>query len=125
MRTELTDFIAEKTTQVLTCTIKDETDVVIPLDQIVTLTLTLYNQESRSIINLRENQNVLNLNNVTYHVTSGLLTWLLQPADTAIENIAKSIEVRVALFQWTFSGGGAKHGKHEIVFKIRNLEKVS
>jgi hypothetical protein len=124
MKTEIADLIAEKTTQVLTCTIKDETDVVIPLDQITTLTLTLYNQESRTIINTRENQNVLNLANVTYHATSGLLTWLLQPADTAIENVAKSIEVRVALFQWTFAAGN-KHGKHEIVFKIRNLEKVS
>jgi hypothetical protein len=123
MRTEIADLIAEKTTQVLTCTIKDETDTVIPVAQIGTLTLTLYNQESRSIINTRDNQNVLNANNVTVHSTSGLLTWLLQPADTAIETTSKSIEVRVALFQWTF--GSSKQGKHEIVFKIRNLEKVS
>ncbi len=123
MRTEIADLIAEKTTQVLTCTIKDETDTVIPVAQIGTLTLTLYNQESRAIINVRENQNVLNANNVTVHSTSGLITWLLQPADTAIENAAKSIEVRVALFQWTF--GSAKQGKYEIIFKVKNLEKVS
>jgi hypothetical protein len=120
---DLTEPIAEKTTAKITFTLKDEADTVIPLDQIATLTLTLYNEESRTIINTRDAQNVLNLNNVTVHATSGLVTWLLQSADTSIETATKRYEIRVALFAWTFAT--TKSGKRQIRFKVQNLEKVT
>jgi len=120
---DIAEPIAEKTTAKITFTLKDEADTVIPLDQIATLTLTLYNEESRTIINARDAQNVLNLNNVTVHATSGLVTWLLQSADTSIETATKRYETRVALFAWTFAS--TKSGKRQIRYKVQNLEKVT
>jgi len=122
---DITEPIAEKTTAKITFTLKDESvpSAVIPLDQIATFTLTLYNEESRTIINARDAQNVLNLNNVTVHATSGLVTWLLQSADTSIETATKRYETRIALFAWTFAT--TKSGKRQIRFKVQNLEKVT
>ena len=120
---DITEPIAEKTTAKITFTLKDEADTVIPLDQIATLTLTLYNEESRTIISTRDAQSVLNLNNVTVHATSGLVTWLLQSADTSIETATKRYETRIALFAWTFAT--TKSGKRQIRYKVQNLEKVT
>jgi hypothetical protein len=124
MRTVITDKIDEKTTPVYKATIKDAEGTPIPLDQITTLTMNLWNQATRSIINSRQDQNILNLNGVIVDPTSGALKWTMAPADTTIENPALSYESRVAQFVWTYSGGN-KRGTHEILFTIRNLEKVS
>ena len=122
-RTTGTEVIDESTTAVYTATIKDENGVPIPLAQITALTLTLFNTKSMSIINTRDDQNVLNANGVVIHPTSGLLTWNISPEDTVIENDVMTLEARVAQFIWTYGAG--KRGSHERVFYIRNLEKVS
>jgi hypothetical protein len=118
---ELTEPIAEGTTAQITFTLKDESLVVIPLDQIATFKLTLFNERSRTIINARNAQDVRNANNVTVHSTSGLVTWLLQPLDTAIENFTNAFESRIALFAWTFAS--TKAGKRQIRFIVKNLDK--
>lgn len=113
----------EKTTQFYTVTLKDEGGVVIPLADLATLKLTYYNVANGAIINSRNDQNVLNANDVTVHATSGLLTWVLQAADTAIINDAQEIELHRALFVWTLTNGYT--GKHQENIAVRNVGKVT
>ncbi len=122
--TELTDKILEKTTPKITATIQDENGTAIPAASLTTLTLTLYNREdsAKTIINSRNAQNVLNANNVTVD-SNGLITWSVQPLDTAILGTASSERHR-AVFEWTYNSG-AKNGKYIIDMTIKNLAKTT
>jgi len=118
--------ILEKTTPVYTATLVDESDQPITLASITTITLTLYDRQTGAIINTRTAQDIKNANQVTIHATSGLLTWSMVSADTAIQNAdlpAESLEEHVALFQWVLTSG--KVGKYECSFDIVQVEKVS
>ena len=70
---------AERTSGLITTYIVDELGVSIPLASITTLTLTLYDEATNSIINSRNAQNVLNANGVT--VTNGKVDWAVSPLD--------------------------------------------
>jgi hypothetical protein len=94
----------------------------LPAATLVTLTLTLYVIKADGTIayvNSRNAQSVLNLNNVTV-TAAGLLTWAIQPADTALVE-AIPFELHYALFEWTWSGGA---GKREIILAVQNLREV-
>lgn len=96
----------------------------IPLAQLVTLTLTLYAiiaDGTESIINARNAQSVLNLNNCSYHATSGLLTWSIQILDTTLVEPTLPFELHRALFEWT---GLFASGNHELHLRVRNLRQV-
>ena len=121
MATEFKNIL-EKTSQKYAATIKDVDDVVIPAASLTTLTLTLYSLHSLVVVNSRTTQDILNANNVTVSV-AGALVWELQPADTAIIDDARSIEIHRALFEWTWGGG--KAGKHQVDFYITNVKKVT
>lgn len=114
--------IREATTPVYTATIKDELGVVIPAASLSTLTLTYYEKRANTIINSRDGQNILNANNVTVS-SGGVLTWTLQPADTAILDVQNVYEEHIALFAWTWAAG-AKAGKHEVRFIVTNMTRV-
>jgi hypothetical protein len=122
MRTTLRTEIDERTTPIYTATIKDAEGMPIPLAQITTLTLTLFDNATGSIINGRSNQDILNTNGVVVEGTSGKLTWTMSELDTTIGNTASFYESRIGQFVWTYGGG--KRGSHEILFTIRNLEKI-
>ena len=115
--------IKEETTAIYSCTLKDEDGNAISDVALTTLTLTLYDSVTGDIINDRDGQNVLNANNVT--VASGVLTWTMQPEDTAIihSSSLRDPEVHIALFEWTYDSG-TKAGKHELKLEIVNLRKV-
>ena len=115
--------ILEKTTRVYTATVEDEAGVAIPGTSLTTLVLTLYSLHTGTVINSRNAQNVLNANNVTVDA-NGLLTWTMQPADNQILDNALTSERHTALFEFTYSSG-AKSGKHEVVFVVDNLTKVT
>ena len=109
-----------------TATITDEAETAIALSAMTTLTLTLYDAETGTVINSRNDQDVLNTNNVTVS-SAGLLTWLIQPADNAIVGTrrrAGQYEKHVALFEYTWSSG-SKASKHEVTLEIRQLDKVT
>lgn len=89
------------------------------LGELLTLTLTLYEAESGTILNSRDIQNILNINNVTIS-TTGLVRWQVQPADTAIIGTGL-IEEHVALFRWTWAAG---QQSEEIHFYVKNITKV-
>lgn len=112
--------INETSTGRYTATVEDETGGHPSLDA---LTLTLYDLATSTIINSRNNQNVLNTNNVTYNSSTGLLTWDLQPADNPIINDALEREVHVVEFKGTYNGG--KVVRHKFSITVINFTKVS
>ena len=133
-RTRLTDangnelIVPEQTTLLITGTVKDELGVAIPLASIGTLTLTLYAPEvtGQPIIN---SVNAVDVKNDgvrgVVHATSGAVTLTLLPADGAIQDVTKEIEIHRALLHWTYGAGSSKAGRHEIDLLVRNLNKVS
>lgn len=123
--TTLTDPILEKTTPKLTAVLQDENGNPIAGSALGTLTLTLYNLNdgpTYTILNSRDNQNVLNTNNVTVD-ESGNLTWEMQTGDTPLVDAALDIEKHRAVFTWTYNGG-TKTGRHVIDMAVKNLQKV-
>lgn len=106
----------ERTSAVYTTTLVAADGVTpIPSASITSLTLTLKvldklasgaaGSQDGAIINSRNAQNVLNVNNVTIHATSGLLTWAIQPADNAILDTTKTHELHRGTFEMVFVTG--------------------
>jgi hypothetical protein len=93
----------------------------LPASSLDTLTLTLYDRDTGTILNSRNAQDVLNKANVTVG-EDGALVWELQPADNVIVSDGKSLEAHVALFTWTWGSG--KSGRHEVPILVENLAKV-
>lgn len=93
----------------------------IPGSALATLTLTLYNADTRAgaIVGARNKQNVLNTNDVTVDGT-GLLTWHIQPADLAIQNARRFFEQHVALFEFTHTNGA---GSHAVALSVENVRR--
>lgn len=113
-------------------TITDDLGVLIPGSTLSALLLTLYvvrQDGSTAIVNSRNHQNVLNLNNVTvYDVLQTLadgrtynLRWRIQPQDTTLVE-ALPYESHFFLFEWTWPQG---EGKHEAVLVVKNLLMVT
>lgn len=119
-------IVAEKSTLRITATLVDETGAALPSAALASLTLTLYNRDSvnKEIINSVSAVNILNTGRGSVHVSSGLLTVTLDPADNAVIDTAIDLEWHRALIEGTYAGG-AKAFKYEMDFKVRNLEKVS
>jgi len=118
-----TDKFDERTTGQVSATVVNEAGTALPAASLATLTLTLYDRTSGTIINSRDNQNVLNTNGVTVD-SAGVFLWTLTPLDTIIVDATKSLETHVGLFTWTYDSG-TKTGRHEIVHVVRNLTKVT
>src|SRR5262245_7000457 len=114
--------VIEKTTCRYTATLTDELGSVIPAASLTTLTLTLFDRRTGSIINSLNAQNVLNANGVTVD-SSGNLIWTMSPADNAITG-SWDVEEHGAMFEWTWSAG-AKGGKHEVSFVVTNYVKAT
>lgn len=124
-RTTLATTYAEKATLYLTATITDTDGVTALADAdtiLTTLTLTLYELRSGTVINSCTARNILNLNGGTVS-SAGALEIRLDAADMACLGTASS-EVHVALLEWTW-GSPVKAGKHEIAFTVTNLLKVT
>ena len=104
----------------------------LPGSTLTALALTLWvvrENGTVAIVNGRNHQNVLNLNNVTVFDTIQTdanghqfnLRWLIQPADTTlVEDLP--YERHLALFEWTWPQG---QGKHLFELIVRNLSQVT
>jgi hypothetical protein len=102
--------------------VADDGLTAIPGSTLTSLTLTLYVEDGElTIVNSRNNQNVLQTGGVTVD-EDGALVWSATVGDTTILNDTLPFERHVALFQWTWGTGRA--GKHEIVLSVRNLARV-
>ena len=120
IRTVISELVPEASTCVIHGVLLDEDNNLIPSSALAALTLTLYEPSTGQIVNGRDHQTVLNANGGSVDA-SGNVRVELTPQDTAILTGGK-IETRVALFEWTYDTG--KAGKHEVIFRIQNLEKV-
>ncbi len=116
-------YVKEGTGAIYTATLEDSAGTAIPLANLTTIVLTLYNVADDEIINSRDDQDVKNTNQVTINATSGLLTWTMQAADNPISDTALDWEHHRVLFEFTFSGTGTP-GKHESQIMTCNLNKV-
>jgi len=124
-RTILTDKIAERQTRPLTIQVVDQNGNPLTADQIATLTLTLYDAATGTVINGRNKQNVLNANGCVIDVLSGMLNWTMDTLDNIAIGTA-TFEKHKALFEWTWNkpDGGTGYGKYELVFTVENLQMV-
>lgn len=114
--------INEKTAARLTGQLVDETGAGVSAGSLSTLTLTLYDKLTGTIINGRNAQNVLNASNVTIDA-SGNVVWSMVAADNPILDDTLTLETHVALFQATWGTG--KGANIEIEFQVRNIARVS
>lgn len=115
--------VKERTTNVYQADLQDPNGVAIPAVDLTTLTLTLYDKVTGTVLNGRTAQDVLNANNVTVD-SAGRLIWTLQPADTAIVTPAKELETHVALFEFTWQAGAKRHW-HAVTFEVENQVRIS
>tara|TARA_Y100000296_G_scaffold84302_2_gene117256 strand:- start:537 stop:953 length:417 start_codon:yes stop_codon:yes gene_type:complete len=119
-----------------TATLKDPAGTVVTLSNLSTLGLVLYNQRDGSIINSRGTlsgttytfQDVKNTNNVTFHATSGLMTWLIQPADNAIVDTTLApgeSETHVAVFKFVYTDGVNSYTDyHTEIFEVEQVRVI-
>ncbi len=121
----------ERSSRTVTFTLLDNLNVVVPLTGIDTASLTLYDMGTYvpagspvvGIINDRNDQDVKNTNNVTIHATSGLVTWLMQPADNIIVTVRRQIERHRAEFRFVTTTGAELDYQFEV--EVVNLRKAA
>jgi hypothetical protein len=118
----------EGTTGIYTFRLLSESGAAIPVGVLDTLTLTYYDVASGLIVNGRNNQQALNANDVTVATDVGppavtTVTWLLQPADTAMIEPDLRHEYRVIQFRWSWEGG-TRSGAYQVQFLIENMAFV-
>jgi hypothetical protein len=106
-----------------TASLVDPDDAAIGAANLVTLTITLYDEKTNEIINSRNEQNALNANGVT--VADGaagtVLTWQAEAADMPIVDDTLDSEVHIARFAFTY-GPNAIPGAHEVAIRVKNRE---
>ena len=114
------EVFLKNTTCLLAGIFKDETGVVVPVADISTLTITLTDLETGTVINSRNGQNALNANHVAVD-SDGNLAWTVQPLDNIIVTAAKTIETHRVIFTWTYPADGSKNGRHIEDFNVQNV----
>lgn len=116
--------VRERSSGRYTTVLKDELGVVIPSGSFSTMTLTLYDVATNTILNSRTAQNVLNANDVTID-GSGNLVWAVQSADHAVVSTRpRFIERHRAVFNYTWSSG-TKRDWHAVEWAVEADPKVS
>jgi len=122
IRTYIPIAVPERSTRVYSTTLRDENGVAIQLGDVVSIKLTLYNADAAlTIVNARDHVDVKNSNGGTFDAISGLFTFPLLPADTAIVDAATSSEIRRMLLEVVYSG--VKEMAHEVQFTVVNMAR--
>ncbi len=121
-RTILSAQVPERAMAVITALIRDELDVVIPGGSLDSLTLTLYDRASGSILNARNAQDVLGVNGGSVD-GAGVLTMNLLELDNVLISQECDLETHVALFRWSYQT--TRTGNHEVHFPVINLGQVT
>ena len=119
----LHDVFAEKKTAKITATLKDEDGSVLALVSVDTLTPTLYEEVTGTIINSRSRSNIKNTGGGTLHATSGAFTLTFAPADMAFIQTDPTREWHIATISST-SNSGAVDGCHELAYQCEHLAEV-
>lgn len=128
MATTVIRGVPEDSSRTVTFYLKDNAGVVVPLADIATAELTLYDlltyipgTSPAGVINGRDAQNVLNDNNVDIHVTSGLVTWSMQPEDNPIITEKRAVERHIAEFMFVLNSGVKLW--HKLEFDVDNMRR--
>lgn len=106
----------------ITGAFKDEAGLQVPLAGFTTLTLTLFNDSDKAVINSVNNADILNTGRGVVDASGNLVCTLL-PADNPIMLAGVFEELHVAFFQWTYVGG-TKAGGAEVAFYVYNFGKL-
>lgn len=105
-------------------TISDRNGIVVPAATLTSATMSLYLTSPNGVgliyVNGRQNQNILNLNNVTID-NDGRVTWDIQSSDMAIIDPFIFFEPRIAVFELVWPDGIILH---EVTFNVRNVPNV-
>jgi hypothetical protein len=108
--------------------LSDQSGAAVGAANLALARLTLYDRDTDTILNGRDDQNVLNMNDVLIAdviesgVTKTKVTWAMQPADNAVINQArKGGEPHTGLFTFEWPGG---HHHHEAIIYVRPLAHV-
>ena len=125
--------LIEGSTAELSFYLMDDEGEFIALADINSLKLNYYDKKSNKFINGRNDQNVLNDNNVTVD-SDGKVTWNIQVEDTVISNEDLKTrtqdiygyyeEIHIAKFAWTCNLGASTQFS-EIVIPIQKLDTPS
>ena len=119
-----------------TATLKDPAGSAVTLSNLTPLEMVLYTQRTGAVINSRGSvsgssytlQNVKNLANVTFHSSSGLLTWNMQPGDNAIVDTTLAPgerETHGAVFKFVYSDGSDNYTDyHTEVFEVEQVRVI-
>lgn len=113
------DAVLERSNSKYTCVLTDVDD---SNPTLTSLTLTLYEERSGTIINNRNAQDILDTNNGSYTSGTGTITMNFQPADNQIINTGDGVEIHVAEFDAQWSGG---RKTWRVRIQVRNLDKIS
>lgn len=120
-QTTITETVPEQVSVRITGVIKDEAGNGVPGANLTTLTLTLYDSSTESIINSRNDSDINGVNGGSVDA-SGNLVMKLSPADNALIGTGDS-EKHIALIEWTYNSG-ADTGRAEVIFTVANLKRA-
>ena len=121
----------EGDTPAITVTLLDSTNTAIPLANVATLTLDEWvdsfglNNPGKTV-NSRNGQNAKNANGVTVASTSGLVTWQLTTADTAMQSKDQQVfeEKHWFRFNLTYNASGTTIAKSYTDYLVIKRKKV-
>jgi hypothetical protein len=114
--------VTEQSSARYQATLLDEAGDPVPLASLLTLRLWLYDVKTGAYINSRDDQDVLNTNDVTYAVATGIVTWAVRPEDTVIVGSGRR-ELHKAVFEATW-GSGDKARTWEVSILVTNLVPI-
>ena len=128
-----TTLIAEDATFSIAFTVRDHDGQALGAAQLDSLTLTLFDEASGSVINGREGTDILNTNGGTLDA-QGEGAWTGTPADAPIvgtpvperslgKRTGRMVEDHIALFAWTWDSG-AKQGRESVRLRVVDLDHV-
>lgn len=116
--------VIQDTSGKYSATLLDEEGVGVDAADLDTVTLTLYDTATEDIVNEREEQNILNTNQVEID-TLGNLEWNWLPEDMPLLNeISRTPEVHTALFTFIWNSG-ASQLLHEVSFRINRVRQLA
>ena len=114
------------TLQVVTVSVSGtgaRTETVVNPSNLLSLTVTLFNEADEAIVNSRTNQNILGVNGGTIEAT--LVRLRLQPSDSIIVDAdleRGDVEYHVARFVFTWGDGVlTRTGVEEVRFAVRKV----
>jgi len=123
-RVTLPGEFAEENTMRIRGRFLDDLGQPIPLVGLDSLTLTLYSDATKAIINGVENTDIRNVGRGIVSDLDGTFSVKLGVDDMIILDDSLTTETHVALIIGTYNGVPEDGFSREVVFKVRNLAKV-